>query len=117
MQCREKMYMLWRRLVVDDPIFTNAIVYSKIAFQTTYASAAILFSLFFRVTLSVSHITVYVLNISYNPNLTPIQALSAHSAAEFNISSGGWQHVLLVAIVPPERRGKWTEMTATLGEL
>jgi hypothetical protein len=36
-----------------------------------------------------------------------IQALSAHSAAEFNISPGRWQHVWLVAIVPPER---WSKM-------
>ncbi len=35
-----------------------------------------------------------------------IRALSAHSAAEFNISPGRWQHVWLVAIVPPERWGK-----------
>jgi hypothetical protein len=34
-----------------------------------------------------------------------IRALSAHSAAEFNISPGRWQHVWLVAIVPPERWG------------
>jgi hypothetical protein len=37
---------------------------------------------------------------------TTIQALSAHSAAEFNSSPGRWQHVWLVAIVPPERWGK-----------
>jgi hypothetical protein len=36
-----------------------------------------------------------------------IRALSAHSAAEFNISPGRWQHVWLVAIVPPER---WEKM-------
>jgi hypothetical protein len=36
-----------------------------------------------------------------------IRALSAHSAAEFNSSPGRWQHVWLVAIVPPER---WGEM-------
>jgi hypothetical protein len=42
-----------------------------------------------------------------------IRALSAHSAAEFNILPGRWQHVWLVAIVPTERWGKWTEMTAT----
>jgi hypothetical protein len=35
-----------------------------------------------------------------------IRALSAHSAAEFNISPGRWQHVWLVAIVPPKRWGK-----------
>jgi hypothetical protein len=35
-----------------------------------------------------------------------IRALSAHSAAEFTISLGRWQHVWLVAIVPPERWGK-----------
>jgi hypothetical protein len=35
-----------------------------------------------------------------------IRALSALSAAEFNISPGRWQHVWLVAIVPPERWGK-----------
>jgi hypothetical protein len=35
-----------------------------------------------------------------------IQALSAHSAAELNISPGRWQHVWLVAIVPPKRWGK-----------
>jgi hypothetical protein len=35
-----------------------------------------------------------------------IQALSAHSAAEFNISPGRWQHLWLVAIVPPKRWGK-----------
>jgi hypothetical protein len=33
-------------------------------------------------------------------------ALSAHLAAKFNISPGRWQHVWLVAIVPPERWGK-----------
>jgi hypothetical protein len=32
--------------------------------------------------------------------------MSAHSAAEFNSSPGRWQHVWLVAIVPPERWGK-----------
>jgi hypothetical protein len=42
-----------------------------------------------------------------------IRALSAHSAAEFNILPGRWQHLWLVAIVPPKRGGKWTEMTAT----
>jgi hypothetical protein len=43
-----------------------------------------------------------------------IRALSAHSAAKFNILPGRWQHVWLVAIVPPKRWGeKWTEMTAT----
>jgi hypothetical protein len=36
----------------------------------------------------------------------PIRALSAHSAAEFNISPGRWQQVWLVAIGPPERWGK-----------
>jgi hypothetical protein len=36
----------------------------------------------------------------------PIRALSAHSAAEFNISPGRWQNVWLVAIVPTERWGK-----------
>jgi hypothetical protein len=41
------------------------------------------------------------------------RALSAHSAAEFNISPGRWQHLWLVAIVSPKRWGKWTEMTAT----
>jgi hypothetical protein len=35
-----------------------------------------------------------------------IRALSAHSAAEFNILPSRWQHVWLVAIVPPERWGK-----------
>jgi hypothetical protein len=35
-----------------------------------------------------------------------IRALSAHSAAEFNISPGRWQHLWLVAIVPPKRWGK-----------
>jgi hypothetical protein len=35
-----------------------------------------------------------------------IRALSAHSAAEFNILPGRWQHAWLVAIVPPERWGK-----------
>jgi hypothetical protein len=35
-----------------------------------------------------------------------IRALSAHLAAEFNISPGRWQHVWLVAIVPLERWGK-----------
>jgi hypothetical protein len=35
-----------------------------------------------------------------------IRALSAHSVAKFNISPGRWQHVCLVAIVPPERWGK-----------
>jgi hypothetical protein len=36
-----------------------------------------------------------------------IRALSAHSAAEFNISPGRWQHIWLVAIVPPKR---WEKM-------
>jgi hypothetical protein len=36
-----------------------------------------------------------------------IRALSAHSAAKFNISPGRWQQVWLVAIVPPKR---WGEM-------
>jgi hypothetical protein len=36
-----------------------------------------------------------------------IRALSAHLAAEFNISPGRWQHVWLVAIVPTKR---WGEM-------
>jgi hypothetical protein len=35
-----------------------------------------------------------------------IRALLAHSKAKFNISPGRWQHVWLVAIVPPERWGK-----------
>jgi hypothetical protein len=35
-----------------------------------------------------------------------IRALSAHSAAEFNILPGGWQHLWLVAIFPPKRWGK-----------
>jgi hypothetical protein len=35
-----------------------------------------------------------------------IRALSAHSAVEFNSSPGRWQHVWLVANVPPERWGK-----------
>jgi hypothetical protein len=35
-----------------------------------------------------------------------IRALSAHSAAKFNISPDRWQHVWLVAIVSPERWGK-----------
>jgi hypothetical protein len=39
-------------------------------------------------------------------DIISIRALSAHSATEFNISPGRWQHVWLVAIVPPERRGK-----------
>jgi hypothetical protein len=37
----------------------------------------------------------------------PIRALSAHSAAEFNTLPVRWQHVWLVAIVPPKR---WGEM-------
>jgi hypothetical protein len=36
-----------------------------------------------------------------------IRALSAHLAAEFNILPGSWQHVWLVAIVPPKR---WRKM-------
>jgi hypothetical protein len=36
-----------------------------------------------------------------------IRALSAHSAAEFNILPDRWQHVWLLAIVPPQR---WGEM-------
>jgi hypothetical protein len=36
-----------------------------------------------------------------------IPALSAQSAAKFNISTGRWQHVWLVANVSPER---WGEM-------
>jgi hypothetical protein len=39
-------------------------------------------------------------------NAASSRALSAHSAAEFNSSPGRWQHVWLVAIVPPERWGK-----------
>jgi hypothetical protein len=35
-----------------------------------------------------------------------IRALSTHSASKFNILLGRWQHVWLVAIVPPERWGK-----------
>jgi hypothetical protein len=35
------------------------------------------------------------------PVSIPIRALSAHSEAEFKISPGRWQHVWLVAIVPP----------------
>jgi hypothetical protein len=31
-----------------------------------------------------------------------IRALSAHLVAEFNILPGRWQHVWLVAIVPPQ---------------
>jgi hypothetical protein len=38
--------------------------------------------------------------------MVSIRALSAHSAAEFNSSTGRWQQVWLVAIVPPERWGK-----------
>jgi hypothetical protein len=43
------------------------------------------------------------------PECTSIRALSAHSAAEFNILPGRWQHVCLVhvAIAPSER---WGEM-------
>jgi hypothetical protein len=40
------------------------------------------------------------------PQTFCIRALSAHSAAEFNISPGRWQRVWLVAIVPTERWGK-----------
>jgi hypothetical protein len=40
------------------------------------------------------------------PETSSIRALSAHLAAEFNISPGWWQHVWLVAIVPTERWGK-----------
>jgi hypothetical protein len=40
-----------------------------------------------------------VLNISCYSDA--IRALSAHSAAEFNISPSRWQHVWLVALVPP----------------
>jgi hypothetical protein len=43
------------------------------------------------------------LKISYDIS---IRSLSAHSAAEFNISPGRWQQVWFVAIVPPERWGK-----------
>jgi hypothetical protein len=35
-----------------------------------------------------------------------IRALSAHLAAQFNILPARWQHVWLVAIVPPKRWGK-----------
>jgi hypothetical protein len=42
-----------------------------------------------------------------NMCVSSIRALSAHSAAEFNISPGRWQHVWLVAIVPTER---WRKM-------
>jgi hypothetical protein len=38
--------------------------------------------------------------------LKSYRALSAHSAAEFNISPGRWQHLWLVAIVSPKRWGK-----------
>jgi hypothetical protein len=34
-----------------------------------------------------------------------IRALSAHSAVDFNISPGRWQHVWLVAIVPTDKWG------------
>jgi hypothetical protein len=44
--------------------------------------------------------------ISMAVHRTRIRALSAHSAAEFNISPGSWQHVWLAAIVPTERWGK-----------
>jgi hypothetical protein len=40
------------------------------------------------------------------PYQVRIRALSAHSAAEFNILPGRWQHLWLVAIVPPKRWGK-----------
>jgi hypothetical protein len=39
-------------------------------------------------------------------NSLTIRALSAHSAAEINILPSRWQHVWVVAIVPPERWGK-----------
>jgi hypothetical protein len=39
-------------------------------------------------------------------SVSEYRALSAHSAAECNSSPGRWQHVWLVAIVPPERWGK-----------
>jgi hypothetical protein len=41
-----------------------------------------------------------------NISLGIIRALSAHSAAEFNISPGRWQHIWLVDIVSPKRWGK-----------
>jgi hypothetical protein len=37
-----------------------------------------------------------------NYQIPAIRALSAALAAKFNISPGRWQHVLPVAIVPPE---------------
>jgi hypothetical protein len=42
----------------------------------------------------------------YCVSVIPIRALSAHLGAEFNILPGRWQHVWLVAIVPPKRWGK-----------
>jgi hypothetical protein len=57
-----------------------------------------------RVSISPGTGTVSRGNIS--KTLETIRALSAHSAAEFNISPGRWQHVWVVAIVPPERWGK-----------
>jgi hypothetical protein len=39
----------------------------------------------------------------------PIRALSAASAAKFNIAPVRWQHPLHVAIVPPESKGKTEE--------
>jgi hypothetical protein len=48
---------------------------------------------------SLSHRTICFRNIF-------IRALSAHSAAEFNILPSRWQHIWLVAIVPPVRWGK-----------
>jgi hypothetical protein len=49
----------------------------------------------------------FVVKMQLMQNCTSIQALSAHSAAKFNILPGRLQHVWLVAIVPPER---WGEM-------
>jgi hypothetical protein len=52
----------------------------------------------------VAYVVTFARLYIYGNSALP-RALSAHSAAEFNISPGRWQHVWLVAIVPPERWG------------
>jgi hypothetical protein len=51
-------------------------------------------------------VSAEVENSGFVRSLVTIPALSAHLAAEFNISPGRWQHVWLVSIVPPKRWGK-----------
>jgi hypothetical protein len=48
----------------------------------------------------------YNVALDHTPSIYYIRALSAGSAAKFNIAPTRWQHALLVAIVPPESKGK-----------